>query len=197
MRGTKYLVLLVAVVAALALATPLIAQEQQTDLQIQDNQGTRSVDLGSIQALGGERQSRTQGMTVRIACTPITCSQCVWLDSLQLARHLRSRRARDPAFVNTATTPDLLAKGVPYLITITGTTSYWTLSTWLPTMIGSPGAAPLFLSPAVPSAFRDTPDSTGSTCSRTRTTPTAISCRVDRCTPFIQGISLDNGATYH
>lgn len=152
MRRTDHVALLFSVVVALALAVPLAAQEQQTDLQILDRAGARSVDLGTLQALGTEPSGNVSslGMTARVACTPppISCSQCVWLDSYN-EHNTYNPTVSGSNLVNTVATTAPLAKGQPYLITITGAVSYWAEVAWLPSRIGSPLPAPTFLSPAV------------------------------------------------
>jgi hypothetical protein len=181
------------VVALLAVTTPLVAQENESDLPVLPGDGTRSIDLGILQALPAE--SHAANNAISPACSPIPCSECIWLDSYN---PVNSYKVGVPGsnVVNVSRTAGILAQGVPYVITITGTASYWAVETWESTMIGSPGTAPMFLSPAVPTAdqgytgfdweynFGYPNDTHGNFLSSG-----AIHA-------VVQGISLDNGATY-
>lgn len=152
-RTTQYwLVFILGVVAAVAVALPLVAQENGNQQPIVNRAEALKLDLGTFQRRGPggdlEHAAQAAGMDATINCTSF-CSECHWLDSYNAVN------TYDPAVpgsqvINVLSTTNTLASGKTYLITITGTVSYWSAN-YYTAPIGNPGTQPMFLSPAVPS----------------------------------------------
>ncbi len=153
-RNSKTAVLTaMALMAAVIVAAPLMAQEAQSQPAANGSMPTE-ITLRALQAgvASGGRSAGTTGIVgARVTCIPptLTCGECLLLDSYN-PNGGYDEAVPGSVVVNTVTTSLPLAAGEPYLLTITGTVSYWAVSAWTADYIGSPEPSPMFLSPAVP-----------------------------------------------
>ncbi len=191
----------VGLVGALVLATPAIAQQNKLDQATASGTAITSIDLGTLQSMGpgGQFNASTQGMQVSTGSVSetndLTCEDCIWLDTYS-PNNTYNPSVPGSNIINIATTPQVLTTGVPYEITITGTVSYWAASAWLASMIGNPGSAPIFLSPAVATGLQTY---TGFDWEYVFAYPNNSHGNFLSGGPLhvvFQGISLDNGATF-
>jgi hypothetical protein len=144
------------VVAAVALALPLAAQENQGNQPILNRVEGSNLDLGSLQRTGpgGDLEHAVKVSSLDVAnpsCTPL-CSECHWLDAYNPVNTYDPGVAGSEMINYFSTTNDLVS-GSLYLITISGTVSYWGFS-YYTAPIGSPEPHPMFPSPAVASALQ-------------------------------------------
>lgn len=188
-RNHALLVCVVAVVTGVALAAPLAAQGRQVDLQIVNRDGARSIALGEVQTLGADH-----GRIARSMSPAPTCSECVWLDTYN-PNNTYNTSVAGSNFINEVKTSSSLLLRESYLITITGTVSYWGADVWSGSMVGAPEQPPMFSSPGQSLAqtwvgldweymFAYPNDSHG------------LLFATPPIHAVFQGISLDNGNTY-
>jgi hypothetical protein len=147
----RWLVGIVGLAAAVVVALPLGAQVNPANQPVVNRVGASSLDLGALQRMGPggdlERAVQTAGMNATISCTPL-CSECHWLDSYNAA-DTYDAGVPGSELINTITTTYALTNGTIYLITISGTMTFWGNSYWT-SPIGNPESQPMFPSPGVP-----------------------------------------------
>ena len=179
-----------------------MAQQNKLDEAAASGTAVTSIDLGTLQSMGPGAQLNvsSQGMKASVdhlrQTNDLTCEDCIWLDTYN-PNNTYDPNVPGSNLINTATTPHTLTAGVPYMITITGTVSYWAYNTWDGSLIGNPGSAPMFLSPAVPSANQTY---TGFDWEYVFAYPNNTHGNFLSGGPIhvvFQGVSLDNGATFN
>jgi len=100
---------------------------------------------------GGGYTTVCHDRTGKVIPCPISCEECLWLDTYNPVDPPVGTTDADPAArTNVATTVGALTLGQPYRITITGTYSAWAPSVWpspLPANYSLAGSAPIYPSP--------------------------------------------------
>jgi hypothetical protein len=188
-----------ALVVAAMLAAPLMAQESQNQSGV-NRSGATGITLRALQeGVGaGSMSATTMGLrSVVTACItpPLSCSQCLYLDTYN-AINTYVGGSSGTEVVNTITTSGVLTAGQPYLITVSGTSSYWAVPVWTGTTIGSPEPAPMFLSPAVLTASQGDVGFDWEYIFAYPNTSHGDFLSGGPVEVYYQGISLDNGATF-
>ena len=159
-RSIRYsLVCVVGVVAAVALALPLAAQETQAAQPVVSAPTMSTHDLFMLQRRGpgGDLANEgigtalgIRGVTTACVIPPETCYECLFLDSYN-SNDTYNKSVPGSEVINVAKTSHFLTLGQPYMITITGTFSYWS-APYYTAPAGNPESHPIFSSPTVPSA---------------------------------------------
>ncbi len=189
-----------ALVAALIVAAPLMAQENQ-DQPAANGSLPTDITLRALQAgvaSGGMSAGKMNVMSGHSACIPptLTCGECMFLDSYN-PNNTYNEAVPGSVVVNTVTTSKPLTAGEPYLLTISGTVSYWAVSAWTATTIGHPESSPTFLSLAVPTGAQQ---DVGFDWEYLFAYPNSTMGNFLSGGPIhfvYQGISLNNGATFN
>lgn len=204
MRGKNtnngWMLAAVALAGALAVVAPAIAQQSASSQSATAQTESTNIDLRMLQRTGpggdleGTFQATTQHVTGTGSCPQETCYECLSLDSYN-PTNTYNPSVPGSEIVNTVQTTNALTLGQPYMITITGTVSYWAANTWTDPD-GSPAPHPIFYSPTVPSAMQG---DVGSDWEYQFAYPNMSHGELFPSGPkhiVYDGISLDNGATF-
>ena len=143
---SKGVVLTVAALAAAAVfVAPVMAQGAQNQAVgggaatagiplsvIQSWAGGGGMSAGSMSIGGGNMSATTMGNNRGQTDTCLKCGECLFLDSYNPNNTYDTQTGTGNPILNTVTTSAALTAGEPYLITISGTVSYWAKSGWSP-----------------------------------------------------------------
>lgn len=197
-RNAGLAVAVAAVAVTIVFVSPAVAQDNQTSAS---QAVAQSMDLGTLQRTGpgGDLshtfQATTQGTRGGTGtCPQQTCYECLSLDSYN-ANDTYNPSVPGSQIINTVQTTNALTLGQPYMITITGTVSYWG-SSYYTAPVGAPEPHPMFPSPAVPSALQG---DVASDWEYLFAYPNNNHGNIFTSGPIhivYDGISLDNGATF-
>ena len=192
----------VGLVGALVLATPAAAQMGASGQSLSAQTGSNSMSLSMLQRTGpggdlaNVRQATTEhtrgGTTT---CPQETCFECLFLDSYNPI-NTYSPSIPGSELVNVVQTTNALTLGQPYVITITGTLSYWGYA-YYTAPVGNPEPHPMFPSPAVPSAHQGDVASDWEYLFATAVPVVGVDLSSGPIHEVYDGISLDDGATFH
>jgi len=137
----------VCIAALVLLVLPLGTANGQTAQPLVNGNPVHSIDLGQLQRLGLGDESDLNGRA-STNCISSLCSECHWLDSYNPLDTWDGHPTPDGTeVVNMVATTSALASGGLYLITITGTNSFWYSNIWA-SPLGAWEPAPMYASPA-------------------------------------------------
>lgn len=197
-RKLSLAVVAVAFATVVVFAAPALAQENRSAAP---QVGPHGMDLRMLQRTGpggdlaNTLQATAQGGKGKPGdCPEETCFECLNLDTYN-PNNTFDPNVPGSEIINTVQSANALTLGQPYLITITGTVSYWGFD-YYTAPVGNPEPHPMFLSPAVPSGNQD---DVASDWEYLFAYPNNSHGNIFASGPIhiiYDGISLDNGATF-
>lgn len=147
-------------VVAVFVTSPLLAAEQTVE-HSPVNTSPPGSELGALQVENpGSFMVQVSGNSLRPNCTPVPCSECLYLD-LYDPSHSTTAPVGSPWVLGPVTSTYYLTSGKWYLITISGDVSYWAQDTsnspnWTSnpaTWTGTPGNPPRYPSPGATNGY--------------------------------------------
>jgi hypothetical protein len=153
-RNANSVVVMLGIVAMLGVAIPSSAQQNQSATA---QAAPKTMTLSNLQRTGpgGDLakglQANVQGAQVDGGgggCPQETCYECLFLDTYN-PNNTYDPHVPGSDVINQVETANALTLGQPYLLTISGTVSYWGNS-YYTAPIGNPETGPIYPSPAVP-----------------------------------------------